>query len=122
MRCRPFRVLGQASRVLIAPNQRLTDDLILIRAGEMPQKSLANFLVNERSERTAFRSSPSVQLDRKMAVINSDLKRRRIPQILLRQIQRYTVSATRETSLLVMSREKVCLLLRNLFPARCCLF
>ena len=41
-------VLGRASRVLIAPNQRLTDDLVLIRAREMPQKSLANFFVNER--------------------------------------------------------------------------
>jgi hypothetical protein len=40
----------------------------------MPQESLASFRVNERSERAAFRSSPSVQLDRKMAVINGVLK------------------------------------------------
>jgi hypothetical protein len=52
----------------------LPDDLVLIGAGEMPQKPLASFLVNERSERTAFRTSPSVQLDRKMAVINAALK------------------------------------------------
>jgi hypothetical protein len=58
---------GRVSRVLIAPDQRLTDDLVLIRAGEMPQKSLASFLVNERSERTAFLTSPSVQLDRNVA-------------------------------------------------------
>jgi hypothetical protein len=73
----------------------------------MPQKSLASSFVNERGERTALRISPGVQLDRKMAVINDALKRWRVPQILLRQIQRYTVSATRETSPLVKSREKV---------------
>ena len=61
------------------------DDLVLIRAGEMLQKPLATFLVNERSERTALRTSPSLQLDRKMAVINDALKRWRVPQILLRQ-------------------------------------
>jgi hypothetical protein len=71
--------------MLIAPEQRLTDDLILVRAGEMPQKSLASSFVNERGERTALRTSPSVQLDRKMAVINDALKRWRVPQILLRQ-------------------------------------
>jgi hypothetical protein len=37
----------------------------------MPQKSLASFLVNERSERTAFRTSPSVQFDHIMAVIDA---------------------------------------------------
>jgi hypothetical protein len=71
--------------MLIAPEQRLTDDLALIRAGEMPQKSLVSSFVNERSERTALRTSPSVQLDRKVAVINDALKRWRISQILLRQ-------------------------------------
>jgi hypothetical protein len=106
-------VLGQTSRILIAPAPRLTDDFVLIRADEMPQKPLASFVVNERSERTTLRTSTSVQLDRKLAVINDALKRWRIPQILLRQIQRYTISATPE-----MSREKV---RANLFPARCCM-
>ncbi len=78
-------VLGRASRVLIAPDLRLTGDLVLIRAGEMLQKPLAGFLVNERSERTALRTSPGVQLDRKVAAINDELKRWRISQILLRQ-------------------------------------
>jgi hypothetical protein len=94
-------ILGQASRILIAPDQRLTDDLVPIRAGEMPQKSLASHFENERGERTALRTSPSVQLDRKMAVVNDALKRWRVPEVLPRQIQRYTVSAIRETSLLV---------------------
>jgi hypothetical protein len=40
----------------------------------MPQKPLASFLVNERSERTALRTSPSMQLDRKLAAINDALK------------------------------------------------
>jgi hypothetical protein len=39
----------------------------------MPQKSFGGLLVNELRERTALRSSPSVQLDRKMAVINGEL-------------------------------------------------
>jgi|ERR1700736_1374513 hypothetical protein len=75
------KVLGPASRIFIAPDQRLTDDLVLIRAGEMPQKPLASFFVNERGERTALRTSPGVQLDRKVAVINGQLKRWRVPQI-----------------------------------------
>jgi len=78
-------------RILLAPFQRLPDDLVLVRTSEMPQNSLASFPVNERSERTAFRISPSLQLDRKMAVINRELKRWRILQILLRVIQRYIV-------------------------------
>ena len=72
------------SRILLAPDQRLTDDFVLIRAGEMPQKSL--LLVNERSKRTTLRTPPGVQLDRKVAVINLALKRWRIPQTLLQQI------------------------------------
>jgi hypothetical protein len=63
-------------RILLTPFQRLPDDLVLVRASEMPQNSLASFPVNERSERRAFRISPSLQLDRKMAVINGELKRR----------------------------------------------
>jgi len=57
----------------------LPDNFVLIRACEMPQKSLANFLVNEHGECTALRMPPSVQLDRKMALIDASLKRRRIP-------------------------------------------
>src|SRR5258707_4253457 len=76
------KVLGQASRILIAPFQRLPDDFVFVRAGELPQKSLATFLINERSERTALRIAPGVQLDRKVAVINAALKRWRIPQLL----------------------------------------
>jgi hypothetical protein len=72
-------VLGRASRVLLAPDQRLPDDFVLIRACEMPQKSLANFLVNEHGECTALRMPPSMQLDRKMALIDASLKRRRVP-------------------------------------------
>jgi hypothetical protein len=68
--------LGQASRILLAPFQRLPDDLVFVRTGELLQKSLASFLVNERSERTALRAPPSVQLDRKVAVINGELKRK----------------------------------------------
>jgi hypothetical protein len=45
----------------------------------MPQKSLANFLVNEHGECTALRMPPSVQLDRKMALINASLEGRRVP-------------------------------------------
>jgi len=66
-------------RIFFAPFQRLPDDLVLVRASELLQKSLASFVVNERSECTAFRITPSVQLDRKMAVVNGDLKRWRIP-------------------------------------------
>jgi hypothetical protein len=53
----------------------LPDDFVFIRAGELLQKSLATFLINERSERTALRTAPGVQLDRKVAVINAALKR-----------------------------------------------
>jgi hypothetical protein len=78
-------VLGQASRIFIAPHQCFTGDLVLIRAGEMLQKPLASFLVDERGKRSLFRSLPGVQLDRKRTLINASLKRWRISQILLRQ-------------------------------------
>jgi hypothetical protein len=48
----------------------------------MSQKSLASFLVNERSERTTLDAPPSVQLDKEVAVINAALKRWRILQLL----------------------------------------
>jgi hypothetical protein len=69
------KFLGQISRILLAPDKRLTDDFVLIRAGETPQKSLTSFLINERSERITLRTPPGVQLDRKVAVINDALKR-----------------------------------------------
>jgi hypothetical protein len=50
--------------ILLAPFKRLPDDFVLIRAGEMPQKSLANFFVNEHGECTSLRTPPGVQLDR----------------------------------------------------------
>jgi hypothetical protein len=56
----------------------------LSRNGEdavLADRKLASFLVNERSERTALRTPPGVQLDRKVAVINATLKRWRIPQL-----------------------------------------
>jgi len=68
--------LGQTLQILLAPFQRLPDDFVLIRAGEMPQKSLANFFVNEHGECTVLRTPPGVQLDRKMTLIDASLKRR----------------------------------------------
>jgi hypothetical protein len=75
-------VLGLTLRNFLAPFQRLPDDFVFVRAGELLQKSLATFLINERSEPTALRTAPGVQLDRKVAVINAALKRWRIPQLL----------------------------------------
>ena len=75
-------VLGLTLRNFLAPFQRLPDDFAFVRAGELLQKSLATFLINERSEPTALRTAPGVQLDRKVAVINAALKRWRIPQLL----------------------------------------
>jgi hypothetical protein len=67
-------VPGRASRVLIAPNQRLTNDLVRIRAGEMPQKSLASLFENERRKASAFRAQPGVQLNHIVAVVDAALK------------------------------------------------
>ena len=61
----------------------------------MLQKSLATFLINERSERTALRTAPGVQLDRKVAVINAALKRWRIPQLLRVTDTRYRPQANK---------------------------
>jgi hypothetical protein len=65
--------------ILLAPFQRLPDDFVLIRAGEMPQEPVGGLLVNERGKASAFRPSPGVQLDHMMAVINALLKRWRVP-------------------------------------------
>jgi len=84
-------VLGLTVRNFLAPFQRLPDDFVFVRAGELLQKSLATFLINERSEPTALRTAPGVRLDRKVAVINAALKRWRIPQYFYR-----TKHATRQ--------------------------
>jgi hypothetical protein len=67
--------VNSSLRIVLAPFQRLPDDLVLVRASELLQKSLTSFVVNERSESRALRITPSVQLDRKMAVIDGELKR-----------------------------------------------
>jgi hypothetical protein len=59
----------------------LTDDFVLIRAGETPQKSLASFFVNERGKASAFRAHPGVQLNHVLAVIDGPLKRWQIPHV-----------------------------------------
>jgi len=71
---RRSEVVRQTSRILIAPGPRLTDEFVLIRAGEMPQKSLANFFVNERGKASAFWAPPGVQLNHILAVIDASLK------------------------------------------------
>jgi len=88
-------VLGFTLRNFLAPFQRLPDDFVFVRAGELPQKSLATFLINERSEPTALRTAPGVQLDRKVAVINAALKRWRIPQLLRVTDTRYRQQANK---------------------------
>ena len=82
-------------RIFFAPFQRLPDDFVFVRAGELLQKSLATFLINERSERTALRTPPGVQLNRKVAVINAALKRWRIPQLLRVTDTRYRQQANK---------------------------
>jgi len=54
--------------ILLAPDQCFTDDFVLIRASEIPEKSLASLLLNESSERADLRTSPSVQLDQIVTV------------------------------------------------------
>jgi hypothetical protein len=73
-------VPSRASRVLIAPNQRLPNDFVLIRVGEMPQKSLASLFENERHKASAFRAHPGVQLNHILAVVDAPLKGWQIPQ------------------------------------------
>jgi hypothetical protein len=70
----PPKSLVKLSRIFLAPFQRLTNDLVLIRAGEMPQKSLASFFVNERGKASAFWASPNVQLNHILAVVDAPLK------------------------------------------------
>jgi hypothetical protein len=71
-------VLG--SRIFIAPSQPLTNNLVLIRAGEMPQNSLASLFENERHKASAFRTPPGVQLNQILAAVDAPLKGGQIPQ------------------------------------------
>ena len=59
-----------------------TYDFVLIRTGEMPQKSPASFFVNERGKASAFWAQPGVQLNHILAVIDGPLKRRLLPHFL----------------------------------------
>ncbi len=68
------KVLGEISRILLTPDPRFTDDFVLICAGEMPQKSLASFFVNERGKASAFWAQPGVRLNHILAVIDASLK------------------------------------------------
>src|ERR1700730_8789043 len=71
--------LGQTLRILLAPFQRLPDDFVFVRAREIPQEPLDRSRVDECGKRRPLRTPPSVQLDRKMALIDASLKRRRVP-------------------------------------------
>jgi hypothetical protein len=66
---------NKTSRILLAPDQRSPNDLVLIGASEMPQEPFQSLIVNERCKRTALCASPSMQLDRIAAVIDVALKR-----------------------------------------------
>jgi hypothetical protein len=44
------RSLGQTSRILLAPDQRLPNDFVLVGAKEMPQEAFGGLLVNERGK------------------------------------------------------------------------
>jgi hypothetical protein len=61
--------------ISLTPHQSLTDDFVLIRAGEMPQKSLASFFINERGKTSVFPAPPGVQLNHILAMIDASLKR-----------------------------------------------
>src|SRR4029077_17950048 len=73
--CKAF---GQTLRILLAPDQRLPDHFVFIRAGEVPQEPFRAFRINERRTRTSFCALPSVQLDQMVTVINASLKRWRV--------------------------------------------
>jgi hypothetical protein len=71
----------QRALIFLAPFQRLPDDFVFVRASEMLQESLANFLVNKHGECTGLRTPPGVQLDRKRTMIDALLKRWRVSHI-----------------------------------------
>jgi hypothetical protein len=66
---------NQTSRILLAPFQRLPDDLVFICAGEMPQEPFGGLLVNERGKAGAFWAPPGVQLNHVLLVVDTPLKR-----------------------------------------------
>ena len=76
---RSLEVLGQTSRILLAPFQRLPDDFVFVRAREMPQEPLARSLVDKRGKRRPLRAPPCVQVDRIPTMIDALLKRCRVP-------------------------------------------
>jgi hypothetical protein len=67
--------LNKTSRILLAPDQRSPNDLVLIGASEMSLEPLQSLIVNERRKRAALCASPSMQLDRIASVIDIALKR-----------------------------------------------
>jgi hypothetical protein len=72
----PFQILlTETSRILLAPDQRSPNDLVLIGASEMSLEPLQSLIVNERRKRAALCASPSMQLDRIASVIDIALKR-----------------------------------------------
>src|SRR5258708_9129779 len=70
------------SIIFLTPHPCLTDHFVLIRAGEMRQKSLASFFVTERAKASAFGLSRG-QLNQILAVIDGPLKRWRVPHFSL---------------------------------------
>jgi len=86
---------------LLAPDQRLPNDFVLIGAKEMPQQPVGGLLVNERGKATTFWPSPSVQLDHMMAVINASLKRWRVTHCFpcneLSDLEGFVMSPAQET-------------------------
>jgi len=67
--------IPKTSRILLAPDQRSPNDLVLVGASEMLQKPFQSLIVNKRCKRGALCASPSMQLDRKASVIDVALKR-----------------------------------------------
>ena len=68
-----FHVMGLAATEQLAQIAGIERGATILDAGSGLGRP--SFVVNERSERRAFRITPSVQLDRKMAVIDGELKR-----------------------------------------------
>ncbi len=60
--------------IFLTPHQRLTDNFVLICAGEMPQEPCGGLLVNERGNASDFWAPPAVQLNHILAVIDASLK------------------------------------------------
>jgi len=69
--------------MLLAPDQRLPSDFVLIGANEMPQEAFGCLLVNGRGKGSAFWAAPGVQLDHMVTVINASLEGWRVPHLFL---------------------------------------